>query len=171
MKVCVVLGAGASLANAQEFHPERMRETWPPLDTTFFETVARRSVTISAALRRYFEEVVGIEPTATTLRELRMEEVFKDAFYDLDESPTNRVVLNGYVDLVDLYLRLLRDTTNWLCEDNRKGAPVGRLLAAAASVADELTVITFNHDLVIENEIFKRARLRERWCLDRGYGS
>jgi hypothetical protein len=32
-------------------------------------------------------------------------------------------------------------------------------------------VITFNHDLVIENEIYKRARLRNRWCLDEGYGS
>src|SRR4051812_48330671 len=102
MRVCLVLGAGASLANAQEFHPERMRETWPPLDTTFFETVARRGITIGPALRRYFDEVVSIEPTPTTLREFRMEEVFKDAFYDLDESPGNRVVLNGYIALVEL---------------------------------------------------------------------
>ena len=31
--------------------------------------------------------------------------------------------------------------------------------------------MTFNQDLVIENEIVKRARLRERWCVDHGYGS
>jgi hypothetical protein len=132
MKVCLVLGAGATLANVQKFHPERMRETWPPLDTTFIETAARRGVAVSPALRRYFQQVVGIDPTPTTLRELRMEEVSKDAFYDLDESPSNTAVLNGYIDLVDLYLRLFRGTTNWLCDDRRKGAPIGRLLAAAA---------------------------------------
>jgi hypothetical protein len=171
MRICLVLGAGASLANAQKFHPEKMRETWPPLDTTFFETASRRGMSVSAALRRYFEQVVGIDPTPMTLRELRMEEVFKDAFYDLDENPKDKVVLNGYIDLVDLYLRLLRDTTNWLGDDKRKGAPIGRLLAAAAKQAEDLTVITFNHDLVIENEIYKRAQLRNRWCLDEGYGS
>ena len=148
-----------------------MRETWPPLDTTFFETVARRGVAITPALRHYFQSVVGLDPTPTTLRELRMEEVFKDAFYDLDESPGDKAVLNGYIDLVDLYLRLLRETTNWLCEDRRTGAPIGRLIADAARHTDDLTVITFNHDLVIENEILRRAQLRNRWCLDYGYGS
>jgi hypothetical protein len=171
MVVCLVLGAGSSLASAQKFHPERMRETWPPLDTTFFDTAARRSVATSSALREYFQSVVGIDPTPETLREMRMEEVFKGAFYDLDENPTDKVVLSGYIDLIDLYLRLLRDTTNWICDDKRKGAPTGRLIAEAARKADELTIITFNHDLVIENEIFKRAQLRGRWCLDQGYGS
>lgn len=171
MRVCLLLGAGASLANAQKFHPERLRETWPPLDTTFFETADRRNLHISGPLRRYFERVVGIDPTPTTLRELRMEEVFKDAFYDLDETPNDKVVLNGYIDLVELYLQLLRDTTNWLGSDSRRGAPIGRLLAEAARDADDVTVITFNHDLVIENEILKRAQLRQRWCLDHGYGT
>lgn len=159
------------MANAQKFHPERMRDTWPPLDTTFFETAARRRIAITPGLRRYFTNVIGIDPTETTLREFRMEEVFKDAFYDLDENHTDKTVLNGYIDLVDLYLRLLRETTNWLCEDGRTGAPIGRLLAAAARRAEDLSIITFNHDLVIENEIFKRAQLRQRWCLDEGYGS
>jgi len=62
------------------------------------------------------------------------------------------------------------ETTNWLCSD-RGGAPVGRLLAAVGEPADSLTVITFNHDLVIESEIFRRARLRSRWCLANGYGN
>jgi len=45
------------------------------------------------------------------------------------------------------------------------------MIAAAAEAADDLTILTFNHDLVIENEIAKRARLSGRWCLDEGYGS
>jgi hypothetical protein len=48
---------------------------------------------------------------------------------------------------------------------------VGKLLAAAGKYADDLTIITFNHDLVIENEIFRRAALASRWCLDGCYGS
>jgi hypothetical protein len=166
-----VLGAGASLANALHFRSERLRHTRPPLDTTFFETVDAMGVTLSPWLRRYFESVVGIDTASTTLRELRMEEVFKDAFYDFHETPDAPVPFNAYIDLVDLYLRVLRETTNWLCADNRTGGPVGRLIDAAALCSDRLTLITFNHDLVIENELQRRARLKRRWCLDQGYGS
>jgi hypothetical protein len=77
----------------------------------------------------------------------------------------------SHVDLIDRYLRVLRETTNWLCDESRRPGPIGRLLAAAAKASDDLTVITFNHDLVIENEIYRRALLRRRWCLDAGYGS
>jgi hypothetical protein len=100
-----------------------------------------------------------------------MEEVFADVFYDFGEAPTTGVALDAYIDLVDLYLRVLRETTNWLCDDSRRGAPIGRLLAAAAKHSEELSIITFNHDLVIENEITRRAQLRRRWCIDRCYGS
>jgi hypothetical protein len=100
-----------------------------------------------------------------------MEEVFADAFFDLHEHPNDATSRNAYIDLVDLYLRVLRETTNWLCEDRRRGAPVGRLIALTAREADDLTIITFNHDLVIENEIERRANLRGRWCLDLSYGT
>jgi len=150
MQTCLVLGAGATLANALHFRAERMRDTRPPLDTTFFETVDARGIALSPALKSYFENYVGIEPAATTLREYRMEEIFKDVSYDFRENASDKAALNAYIDLVDLYLRVLRETTNWLCADNRTGGPIGRLLAAAAKSADSLTIITFNHDLVID---------------------
>jgi hypothetical protein len=171
MQACLVLGAGATLANALHFRAERMRNTRPPLDTTFFETVDARGIALSGALKSYFENYVGIDPVATTLREYRMEEIFKDVSYDFRENSSDNAALNAYIDLVDLYLRVLRETTNWLCADNRTGGPIGRLLAEAAKVADNLTILTFNHDLVIENEIARRASLRPRWCIDKGYGS
>jgi hypothetical protein len=171
MRICIVLGAGATLANALHFRAERMRDRRPPLDTTFFETVDARGIALSPALKFYFENYIGIDPVATTLREYRMEEIFKDVSYDFRENAGDKAALNAYIDLVDLYLRVLRETTNWLCSDSRSGGPVGRLLAAAAKSADELTIITFNHDLVIENEIARRASLSPRWCIDRGYGS
>ncbi len=171
MKICLVLGAGSTLSNALHFRPERKRNTWPPLDTTFFEVVAARKIALSPALTKYFRDFLGVEPTAATLREYRMEEVFKDVAYDFRETPTNRDALNAYIDLVDLYLRVLRSTTNWLSAESKSGGPVGRLLNEAAGIADDVTVITFNHDLVIENEIARRKKLRGRWCLDRGYGA
>jgi hypothetical protein len=100
-----------------------------------------------------------------------MEEFFKDIFFDFQTAPESARTRTAYTELVTIYARLLAETTNWLGEDGRDGAPVGRLIASASDAADHLTIITFNHDLVIENEIFRRARLRSRWCLERGYGS
>lgn len=171
MRVALVLGAGASLSNGLFFRSERKKATLPPLDTTFFETVASSKATLSEALQRYFTDFLGIEPTEATLRERRMEEVFADVFYDFAEAGGKGIPYTAYVDLVNLYVRILRETTNWLADDGRTGAPIGRLLAAAADCGDDVTVITFNHDLVIENEIERRARLNRRWCLDRGYGT
>lgn len=111
------------------------------------------------------------DPTPERLRALRMEEFFKDLFFDFQDSPGHAPYRQAYTDLVDLYVRIIRDTTNWLAEDGRLGGPVGRLIADAADASDDLAVITFNHDLVIENEIYRRANLRRRWCLDEGYGA
>jgi hypothetical protein len=171
MNTCLVLGAGASRANALHFHPKRMRDTWPPLDGTFFQTMAARKIALPLALRKYLARFLGHEPVVDELVGQRMEEMFKDVFYDFLETPNDTVAYDAYIALVQLYLEVLRGTTNWLGASGRTGAPVGRLLAAAAKTATNLTVITFNHDLVIENEIRKRASLVTRWCLDEGYGT
>jgi hypothetical protein len=170
-KVCVVLGAGATLANALHFHPKRMRHTWPPLDTSFFETVEGLEIDLPPAVDAYLRTLMGEDPPPEQVRKLRMEEFFKDVFFDFQDDPVADGAAHvAYVQLVDLYAGVLTETTNWLCSD-RGGAPVGRLLAAVGEPADSLTVITFNHDLVIESEIFRRARLRSRWCLSKGYGT
>jgi hypothetical protein len=115
--------------------------------------------------------LLGAEPAPAVLARIRMEEFFKDLFYDFQNGPTSASTRRAYIELVTVYTRVLRETTNWLCEDVRRGAPVGQLIAEAAEKADVVNILTFNHDLVIENEIFKRARLRARWCVDNGYGS
>lgn len=171
MHIVLVLGAGASLANAELFRPERSLDTHPPLDTTFFQKLRVRQVPLDPALRTYFRRLYGTVPPPAALERLRMEEVFKDIYYDFQDNPTDANFRRAYLQLITTYIRVLRETTNWLCADNRRGAPIGRLIDAAASDADEISVITFNHDLVIENEIVKRARLRRRWCLEQGYGS
>jgi hypothetical protein len=171
MKTCLVLGAGASLANAIHFRPVRMRNRRPPLDITFFETVQGLGIQLAPALRSYLRTILGTEPAPDRIRATRMEEFFKDLFFDFQDVPNDARYRRAYTELVDLYVRVLRETTNWLCEDGRNGAPVGRLIAAAADASESVVVVTFNHDLVIENEIHRRPRLRARWCLDEGYGS
>jgi hypothetical protein len=164
------MGAGASLANALYFRARRLPQSRPPLDQTFFGTVAARKIPLTQSLRAYIS-ALGIDPDGDELRAVRMEELFKDVFFDFLDAPTNRLALNAYIDLVQLYLRVLRETTNWLNTANRTGAPVGRLIADAAQHSSHVSVITFNHDLVIENEISRRVNLRHRWCVDEGYGS
>ncbi len=56
-------------------------------------------------------------------------------------------------------------------EDGYTGGPVGRLIAHVAETSDASTLLTFNQDLVLENEIYKRARLRPLWCVEHGYGA
>jgi hypothetical protein len=59
VETCIVLGAGASLANAQHFRAERMLDTHPPLDVTFFKTLRERGIALTPSLRRYFRRLLG----------------------------------------------------------------------------------------------------------------
>lgn len=173
MKTCLVLGAGATLANALHFHGQRDLARNPPLDYTFFEKIAALGIPIPSELRAYSAGSPGIDPFR--LRpgqpQVRMEEFFKDLFSDFQEASSGSRTSRAYEQLLSIYLRVLRETTDWIGESSRTGGPVGRLIASIAARSDEVTILTFNHDLMIENEILKRARLRQRWCIEEGYGS
>ena len=99
MKTVIVLGAGASLANGLKFRRHRRRDTLPPLDTTFFETVAARRIELGENLRPYLASVLKLDLSTATLREQPMEQVFKDVFYDFNEAQSDEAMLNAYVDL------------------------------------------------------------------------
>ncbi len=148
-----------------------MSNTRPPLDMTFFQTVQGRGIVLGPSLRSYMRTIFRGDPTAERLGAIRMEEFFKDLFFDFQDAPSDARFRRAYTELVDLYVRVLRETTNWLCEDRRGGGPVGWTIAAAADKSEAVTIITFNHDLVIENEIYRRSKLRRCWCLNEGYGT
>ena len=44
------------------------------------------------------------------------------------------------------------------------------LIASAGRAADQLDIITFNHDLLVENVLAELDVARTRWCLRLGYG-
>jgi hypothetical protein len=167
---CLVLGAGASLADAQHFRRERGLDSHPPLDTTFFQKIEALDLALHPALRAYVRRLTGSDPSPRLLATQRMEEFFKDVYYDFQSNSREVSLRRAYIELVRLYTAVLRETTNWLCEDSRGGAPVGKLIADAADASTSTAVVTFNHDLVIENDIYKRRRLRKRWCIETTYG-
>lgn len=172
MRTCIVLGAGATLANALRFRSKRRRATLPPLDYTFFEKIAELDIAVPRDLRAYAARLPTGSPFDKVRSTSRMEEFMRDLFHDFLQQRTtasSEPVL-AYRQMVRIYARVLGDTTNWMLDPRRTSGPLGQLIAATAEHADQLDIITFNHDLVIENEIFKRARLRQRWCLERSYG-
>jgi len=170
-RTCIVFGAGASLANAQHFHQERRTAGNPPLDKTFFEKIRALGITVSQDLRAYAATLPTGSPFESPSPPVRMEEFFKDLFFDFSGEATARSTIAGaYTSLIDIYRRVISDTTDWINEDNRRGGPVGRLIAYAIDRAESVALMTFNQDLVIENEIHKRLRLRPLWCLEHGYG-
>jgi hypothetical protein len=173
MPTTLVLGAGASLASALHFHPVRNTKMNPPLDYNFFEKINALDITVPAELRRWASSEAAVDPfSGSGGPPVRMEEFFKELFGEFqDAAAATSPATKAYTQMVEIYAQVLRKTTNWMCSDSRKGAPLGRLIQALAERDDDLSIITFNHDLVIENEIFKRARLRKRWCLDQGYGT
>jgi len=172
MNTCLVLGAGATLANAESFHKIRFESKNPPLDASFFDKIAALGINVPRQLRNYAQTSPGLNPFNRRVGQPSpsMEEFFRDLFIDFQETVKGSEIAQAYEQLVNIYLRVLRETTDWIGDGKYTGGSVGRLLANAAESSETLNVITFNHDLVIENEIEKRARLRSRWCLQKGYG-
>jgi hypothetical protein len=168
------MGAGSSLANAQYFRPERRTASHPPLDFTFFQKIEELGLHVPTDLGNYAADL----PTGTPFLQAggaggRMEEFLRDLYHDFLQQRTSSTSepVRAYRQLVRLYADVLRTTTNWMNRDSYTGGPVGQLLARAADIADRVDIVTFNHDLVIENEIYKRQRLRQRWCIQRSYGA
>jgi hypothetical protein len=151
----------------------RGRSTHPPLDYTFFEKIAELRIAVARDLLVYAEGLPTGSPFSSSATGSRMEEFLRDLFHDFlqERATANSRPVRAYRRLAEIYARVLRETTNWMTRDSYTGGPVGRLIAAAAERADRVDIVTFNHDLMIENEISKRARLAARWCIERSYGT
>lgn len=144
----------------------------PPLDSTFFERLAELRVKVPAELRDYAVDLLGHNPFMTLGSSPRpaMEEFFKDLFYDFVSNADDERAHAAYRQLVSAYATVLRRTTNDVAAVGAKG-PVYQLVRTAARSASRLSLITFNHDLILENVLASGPALRGRWCLRHGYGA
>jgi len=168
VRIVLVIGAGASLAQAvsmKNMKPDRL----PPLDSTFFRRIADLGIDISEQLAEHATELLGHDPfVVADAAAPGMEEFFKDLFYDFVSDREDEDAYAAYRQLVNVYVTALRRTTNPVAAAGARG-PLLRLLRAAAS-STHLSVVTFNHDLILENVISRTVSLRRRWCLRHGYG-
>jgi hypothetical protein len=78
VSVCLVLGAGATLANAEHFRGERRTGENPPLDYTFFERVRTLRIVVPSELRDYAATLRLPDPFDTRTTGVRAEEFFRD---------------------------------------------------------------------------------------------
>ncbi|MFL5910646.1 MAG: hypothetical protein ACJ768_08800 [Gaiellaceae bacterium] len=170
MRIAVVLGAGATLAQAQYARALGRSGELPPLDTSFFDVLRHLGVEIPPSLREYAAELLGADPFVEGGPSPRMEEFFKDAFYDFIRAKKQggrSAELLG--ELLVAYREALLPTTERVWKSKDRG-PLADLLAASASAAKYVDIITFNHDVLVENVLADLAAAQGRWCLRHGYG-
>lgn len=175
MATVLIIGAGGSLAQAYSLRPGWGTKR-PPLDQNFFSTIAqlaRRDPTIRHLQTAFSQSLTALGQRFRdpwTSEEPRMETFFAEVYYEVTSQRTP-TALALYWALVNLYVKTLCETTNWLALHNREGA-LERLIRreVARSEGEEVTVVTFNHDLIIENAIARVFPNLNAWCLSSVYG-
>jgi hypothetical protein len=170
----LILGAGASLAEAV-FHRPRRDGEHPPLDKTFFLRTARRvrRGRVTSERTRLLARVVdraaalGEPDLCGSLRPVRLEDHLGRLFFELNTSAT-AMNIESYYDLIRLYNSELVTTTNWMT--GRDGV-IKRLIQWGLRDG-QVSLITFNHDLLIENALARLpdSRYSGAWCFKHVYG-
>jgi hypothetical protein len=173
VRIVLIVGAGGSLAQASSYRQRQTREH-PPLDADFFSRVLQLSEKDSAlrnrvqALRRQlgdeFQNPLDGEPPAP------LEQFFADVYYEV-ATHRSATAFEVFKTLLRLYLRVLARTTNWMAVRRDEGV-LGKIMRSHLTAAheDQLTVITFNQDLVLENIVARLPRTAGTWCLEGLYG-
>lgn len=169
MKTVILVGAGASLAEALPQRPARDR--LPPLDATFFDLCRVAKLDGRERVQSYMKRSFGIDPFNGRYR---MEEVFNFIYSDAFSDDASDECLQAYWALIRMYAAAIARTTNGLIGSSRYG--VGALLRflLRQDPAAEYTFVTFNQDLVIENSIEETVRMARYggapWNLREAYG-
>jgi hypothetical protein len=175
VRTVVLIGAGSSLAQAKSYRAHQSREH-PPLDATFFDKsweLAQRDNDLQSFIatfrRRLDADAQFADPwDASYIGSL--EQFFADVYYEVVSHRSTRA-FNVLKSLLRLYMRILAATTNWMAVRPDE-AVIGHIIRREMRTAgaDELTLVTFNQDLVLENIVARVPRSRDRWCLESLYG-
>ncbi len=147
----------------------------PPLDADFFgkaRALAGSHPKVKDELDRLLQRLKDdghfASPVAPTWAPL--EQFFADVYYEV-ASLRRQSAFDVLVALIRLYAQVLAETTNWMAIHQGLGALDHLLrIETQRSASDQLTVITFNQDLLIENVAQRMPRQAGRWCLASLYG-
>lgn len=169
MTTAILVGAGASLAEALPSRPSR--DQCPPLDATFFDLCRLAKLEGREALRSYMDHTFGMDPFSDGYR---MEEIFNFVYAEAFSDDVTEECLAAYWGLIRMYAAAIGRTTNPLEGTSRYG--VGALFRALLKhdPEDDYAFVTFNQDLVIEKAIDALASTARYsfvpWNLSTTYG-
>jgi hypothetical protein len=145
-EVCLVIGAGATRSDAQNVSPVEIR---PPLDKHFFKYAQKTDSGSLLPIAQYFTRNYqwNILDEAYDSLELIMVALYIDSF-----NPAHSAAQTHFRNLVRLYFKRLVETTNNLPVHKRRNVYrlIYHYLCKEDIPAEQLTIITFNHDLQAE---------------------
>lgn len=99
---------------------------------------------------------------------MSLEQYLGRLFFEMHNRRTEDNI-RSYFDLVRLYCDELMSTTNWM--NGRRGS-LKRVLEGLRRRGHRVSVVTFNHDLLVENALFQMSERSygKVWCLRHCYG-
>jgi hypothetical protein len=174
MSTVVIVGAGGSLAQAVSYRPVWSTEH-PPLDGNFFGKASslRNTTPIRTGVDN-LRAAIGAVPEIYDpwdRESVTMEQFFADVYYSVATGGASSPALSVFIDTLRLYRRVLVQTTRWMTAQTRTAGALDRLIRYERDRASgELTVITFNHDLVLESVASRIRGAADQWCLRSLYG-
>ena len=163
----VLIGAGASVAQAQHHRQYgKGGDIDPPLDGTFFERATElewRDKEITGTIHHLRESIKksGKYRDPFDTPGCSLEQFFADVYYDVSSAKAGSE-FSIYVELLSLYCNVIAATTDPIAF--LPNGPLDSLLASEYEGAQQnISIITFNHDLLIENALFRLLGPTEAW--------
>jgi hypothetical protein len=162
----LVLGAGASVAEAKGHRPRQERDH-PPLDSNFFSRAVRHAERARIDPIESHAERLGQPDLCSSALPVSLEQYLGRLFFEMNSRASSGNV-EAYFDLVRWYAVELLTTTNWMM--GRNGS-IKKLLERELRRSRNLAILTFNHDLLIENALALLAPrfFGRTWCLRHAY--
>ena len=150
-------------------HRPKQKKEHPPLDANFFRRVEQYGrhrtlfTTVQAQARR-----LDIDDLARPDPSVGLEDYIGRLFFNVHHDPA-KAPTGAYFDMIDLYAWEVIETTEWMM--GRSG-PIKRVLQKELGAGRNLTIITFNIDLLIENALqeLTHSRPGARWSIRDTYG-
>lgn len=162
-----VVGAGASLAEAQA-RRAKWQNGHPPLDANFFRRKAKyRADDLYARVSRQAARL-GVSDLARVDPPVGLEDYLGRLYFNVQHNPRAASV-RAYFELIDLYAWEVLQTTTWMI--GKKGL-MTQIFQREIASGNEVSIVTFNIDLLLENALERLAHSRpgSPWGLGDAYG-
>ncbi len=162
-----VVGAGASLGEAQARRPKQQHEH-PPLDANFFRRKAYyRPNPLYTSVKEQATRL-GVSDLARDDPPVGLEDYLGRLYFNVQHNPRDASV-QAYFQLIDLYAWEVIETTRWMI--GKKGL-MTKVFQREIAAGHEVSIITFNIDLLLENALERLAHSRPgaAWGLGDAYG-